>query len=72
MKQTCQLTWCGSLTKSYLARLRKKVENHCYKGLSQGRSVAESGPAAIVACPLANTQKKNLRNDVESGCGLLN
>jgi len=29
------------------------------------------GPLAIVCGPLANTQKKNLRNDSESGCGWL-
>jgi len=42
--------------------------------LSQGENIAERSPLAIVrdiATVLANTQKKNLRNDGESGCGWL-
>jgi len=32
-------------------------------------SLAKRSPAATVQAPLANTRKKNLRSDGESGCG---
>jgi len=34
-------------------------------------NLAKRGPLATVRGPLANTQKKNLLNDDESGCGYL-
>jgi len=39
--------------------------------LSEKKNLVESGPLASVRDLLVNTQKKNLRNDSESGCGWL-
>jgi len=39
-----------------------------YRGLSQGRNLIETRLLSTVGNLLAKTQKKNLRNDGESGC----
>jgi len=41
------------------------------RSLSEGRNLAETSLLATVGNLLANIQKKNLRNDGESGCGWL-
>jgi len=40
-------------------------------GLSHGQNVAERGPLVTVGGSLANTRKKKLENNGESGCGWL-
>jgi len=41
------------------------------RGLSHEGNLAGRGPLATVGDPLANAQKKNVRNDGGSGCGWL-
>jgi len=49
----------------------KKVWRPCYRGLIQGGSVSERRPTCHCRVPTSQHSEKNLRNDGESGCGLL-